>query len=150
MHPIADSQMNERYANRQSTKAPPRAMSLKANLNSRYMDTSSDQASLTPRRPEDYWNGLYTADTPRYPAPPPLTPPVELESLHENSNSPSLSRQSSVQEPPITHQDIMSQINNEILGLANNRYSKNAGKSAAYHEGGAVAKNVARRKQGDK
>ena len=147
IHPISDSQMNERYTNRQSSKVPPRAMSVKASLNSRYIDTNSDQASVTPRKPEDYWNGL-SMETPRYPPPPPLTPPLEVEVLSESLASPGFSRQSSVQEAPITHQDIMSQINNEILGLAQNRYAKKGGRTPAHQDGGAVSKNVAKKKKG--
>lgn len=146
MHPISSSLMNERYANRQSIKTQPLAMSVKASLNSRYID--SDQGSLTPRKPEDYWNGLSNLETPRYPPPAPLSPTLESEASDEPVSRPMFSPQSSVQEAPITHQDIMSQINNEILGITTSRYAKQANKVHLHPEAGPVAKNVAKKKQG--
>lgn len=99
MHPISSSHMNDRYNN--SIERPPKAISRQANLNLRYVDPV--------RYAENFPNNLKRQDGNESPSP--------IQSDHSSPLSESSTHTllaTSTTEAPITHQDIMGEINDEI------------------------------------
>lgn len=120
--------MNQRYSSK-SRKAPLKAMSRKANLNSRYIGSAENSNN---------WSEFI--ETPQYPPPSPQASSA-LSNIY--SQSPPVSPSMSMQEAPKTHQDIMLEINNEIHGINSSPYDKPIGKADDSRP--AAARNIVHR-----